>query len=92
MAADPRLPLAEVALPGRRPARSAVTPDADRRDWLACIAGWRRAFAAAPAGDVALHFDDAYRFSAAARMSTPTSVRLPTWMPMRPASMPAPAA
>jgi acyl-CoA synthetase (AMP-forming)/AMP-acid ligase II/3-hydroxymyristoyl/3-hydroxydecanoyl-(acyl carrier protein) dehydratase len=65
MTPEPRLPLHEVARAGAAAAATPVTPDADRATLLARIGAWREAFLGAPAGDVALHLDDAFEFAAA---------------------------
>jgi acyl-coenzyme A synthetase/AMP-(fatty) acid ligase/3-hydroxymyristoyl/3-hydroxydecanoyl-(acyl carrier protein) dehydratase len=65
MTPEPRIPLARLATPDAAPPSTAVTPNADRAAWLARVGDWHAAFAAAPAGDVALHFEDASEFAAA---------------------------
>ncbi|GAB2655619.1 AMP-binding protein [Arenimonas aestuarii] len=65
MSTEPRLPLAQLCAPGRLPGRREILPGLSASAWLARVAGWRQALAAAPPGDVALFDEDAGEFSAA---------------------------
>ena len=65
MRTEPRLPLADVATRGRRAPDRAVTPALGHGAWLARVDAWRDRFSSLPAGDIALHFEDAAEFAGA---------------------------
>ena len=65
MPTEPRVPLGAVATPGARAPGHDVMPGLPHAAWLARVEAWRRVFAAQPAGDLGLYFDDAGEFAAA---------------------------
>lgn len=65
MATETRLPLARLCEPGGLPGGRELLPGLTASDWLARVAAWREALAAAAPGDVALFHEDAGEFSAA---------------------------